>query len=237
VIVGFTIEGGERDVLVRAVGPSLAAFNVVSAMADPRLELFRGGTLVAANEDWGSTLAPTFAGVGAFALPIGSRDAALMQGLGGAHSLHTRGAGAGTVLVEVYDVGTGNRPRLVNLSARNRVGTGDDILIAGFTITGTGSKQLLIRAVGPGLAAFNVPALLVDPSLEVFTGTGARIGANDNWSADLIPSFTAVGAFGLPPGSRDAALLATLPVGSYTVQVRGVNGTSGEAIVEIYEMP
>jgi hypothetical protein len=237
VIVGIAVEGGTRDVLVRAAGPALTAFGVSSVMVDPRLELFRGTTLVSANDDWPAALAPTFASAGAFALPAASRDAAFREGLNGAFSIHARGTGAGVVLVEAYDLGEGNTPRLINVSARNRVGTGDDILIAGFNIAGTGTQQLLIRAVGPGLAAFGVPGTLVDPRVEVYNSTGVKLTENDNWDAGLAATFGAVGAFALPAGSRDAALLITLPPGSYSVQVRGADGGTGEALVEVYEVP
>jgi len=237
VIVGFAVEGGARDVLVRAVGPSLIPFNVPNAMIDPRLEVYQGQALIAANDDWPAALAPGFASVGAFNLGVGSRDAALQQPLNGSYSIQAVGSGAGTVLVEAYDVGQGNTPRLVNISARNRVGTGDDVLIAGFTLSGTGTKVVLIRAVGPGLAVFNVPNPLADPRLELFASGGVRLDENDNWPAALAPTFTAVGAFGLTAGGRDSALVATLPTGSYTVQVRGADGGTGEALVEIYELP
>jgi hypothetical protein len=237
VIVGLAIEGGSRDVLVRAIGPSLAAFSVPGAMVDPQLELFRSSSLLVANDDWPANLAPTFASTGAFALAPGSRDAALRQSLNGAFSIQARGTGPGVVLVEAYDLGEASGSRLVNVSARNRVGTGDDILIAGFTVAGTGTKQVLIRAVGPGLVAFGVPGTLVDPRLDVFNSAGIRVAENDNWAAGLAPTFTAVGAFTLSSGSRDAAILATLPIGAYTVQVRGADNGTGDAIVEVYEVP
>lgn len=113
-------------------------------MIDPRIELFRGQTLVLANDDWPAGLAPAFASSGAFARSAGSRDAAFRQELDGAFSIQARGTGAGVVLIEAYDLGAGNTPRLVNISARNRVGTGDDILIAGFTITGTGTPMVAV---------------------------------------------------------------------------------------------
>jgi hypothetical protein len=205
-------------------------------MLDPRIELFRGQTLVLANDDWSASLAPVFASSGAFAFTSGSRDAAFRLGLDGAFSIQARGTAAGVVLVEAYDLGEGNIPRLVNVSARNRVGTGDDILIAGFTITGTGTKQLLIRGVGPGLAQFGVPDILLDPRLDVFDSAGVRVAENDNWALSLANSFTAVSAFNVTAGSRDAALVTSLPPGSYTAQVRGADGGSGEAIIEVYEV-
>jgi hypothetical protein len=130
--------------------------------------------------------------------------------------------------------------RLINLSTRAFVGTGANLAIPGFVISGTGSKRLLIRAVGPtlGAAPFNVPGAVADPQLTLFSGQ-TSIAANDNWggTAELTAAFGQVGAFALPAASRDAALLATLQPGSYTVQVGGVGGTSGVAIVEVYEVP
>lgn len=128
---------------------------------------------------------------------------------------------------------------MTNLSARNRVGTNDEILIAGFAITGTGSKRLLIRAAGPALTALGVTGVLVDPRLEVFrAGASTAFAQNDNWDASLAATFTSVGAFGFAPGSRDSALIATLESGTtYTVQVSGIASATGEALIEIYELP
>jgi len=140
------------------------------------------------------------------------------------------------VLVEAYDTGSTSSPRLVNMSARNLVGTGDDILIVGFNVGGAGTKRLLIRAIGPKLAGFGVSGFLTDPKLEVYRGD-TRISENDNWSSSLASTFGAVGAFGLDAGSRDAALLADLAPGGYTVWVRGADGGTGEALVELYEVP
>jgi hypothetical protein len=236
-IVGVFVEGGPRNILVRAAGPALAAFGLSTAMVDPRLELYNGTQLVFENNDWPANLAETFANVGAFVFPPNSRDAAFVQSIEGGRSIQVRGTAAGVVLVEAYDIGTGNTPRLLNVSARNRVGTGDDILIAGFNVAGTGTKQLLIRAVGPKLGAFGVTSVLNDPKLELYAANGAKLNENDNWSASLAPTFTSVGAFQLDTGSKDAALLTTLEPGTYTVQVRGADGGTGEGLIEIYEVP
>ena len=237
-IVGLSVGGGSRGVLVRAVGPTLGAFGVGGAMTDPRLELYNGQTRVFANDDWPQTLSSVFPTVGAFALGNGSKDAGFLQTVDGTRSIMAQGTGAGVVLVEAYDTGTPSAARLVNVSARNRVGTGDDILIAGFNISGTGGpKPLLIRAVGPGLAALGVPGTLADPKLEIFDGNGAKVVENDSWNASLAAVFSSVGAFALPAGSRDAALVVSLPPGSYTAQVSGVGGLTGDAIIEVYELP
>jgi hypothetical protein len=236
-IVGVVVNGGARNILVRAAGPALAGFGLTSAMNDPQLELYNGTAKIFENQDWPATLVSTFASVGAFSFSNGSRDAAFVQNIDGARSIWARGTGPGVVLVEAYDTGASTAARLVNVSARNRVGTGDDILIAGFNIAGTGTKRLLIRAVGPKLSTFGVTGFLVDPKLEIYSSAGSRLMEDDNWSPILAATFSAVGAFALDAGSRDAALLAILTPGSYTVQVRGADGGTGEALIEIYEVP
>jgi hypothetical protein len=239
-IVGFSVSGGSRSLVVRGVGPTLASFGLTGTMSDPRLELYNGSALVAENDNWGNSAALTaaFTSVGAFPLVEGSRDAALLQPIDGTRSLHLKGTAAGVALVELYDTGAGNSPRLTNVSARNQVGTGDNILIFGFFIDGTGTKNVLIRAVGPKLAELGVTGVLLDPRFEVFLADrAAAVASNDNWDAGLASTFTAVGAFPLTTGSRDAALVTALAPGSYTVQVSGVAGGTGEALVEIYEVP
>ncbi len=237
-IMGFAMQGGAKPVLLRAIGPGLAAFGVPGTMADPRLALFQGQTQLEANDNWGggAPLANTFASLGAFGLPAASLDAALLRSVEGSHTAQVTGTGAGSVLVEAYDAGAGFAPRLANVSARNRSGAGADILIAGVTIAGTGPKNVLIRAIGPTLASFGVAGTLADPKLEVYSGT-TKIAENDNWAANLADTFARVGAFPLAAGSRDAALVISLQPGSYTVQVPGADGGTGEALVELYELP
>jgi hypothetical protein len=238
-IVGFSLAGsGSKPLLVRGVGPTLAAFGVSGTMADPTLRLeVLNGALVAQNDNWDPVIAPIATGLGAFALNAGSRDAAISQLIAPGTYTAQLGGGSGVALVEVYDSVSPGGSRLVNLSARTRSGSGGDVLIAGFGIGGTGTKTLLIRGIGPGLAAFGVQGALADPQLTVFAGA-TLIVANDNWggTAALTAASAQVGAFALPSGSRDAALLVTLPPGSYTAQVAGVNNTTGIALVEVYEM-
>jgi hypothetical protein len=238
VTVGLVVGNGTKPILLRAAGPALTAFNLSTAMPDPRLELYQGAAKIAENNDWPASLAPTFTALGAFTFATASKDAALLQTLGGGYTVQTSGPTAGTVLVEAYDAGPVSQARLINVSARNRAGTGADTLIAGFTIAGTGTMRVLLRAVGPTLSAFNVTEPLADPKLELFDANSAKIDENDNWAAALSSTFAAVGAFTLPTGSKDAALLTTLTAGrSYTVQVTGATGGTGEALVEIYEVP
>jgi hypothetical protein len=250
-IVGVSIGGantsGTKDLLIRAIGPTLTAFGVGGALADPKLDLYSGQTVLVANDNWDAAATPVAvqSAVGAFALAAGSRDAALVRNAlaAGSYTVQITGVGGatGVALAELYDLAsarTGATPRLVNISARTQVGTGGDILIVGFNVGGTGTRRLLIRAVGPTLAAFGVTGTLADPKLDVFSGTTV-VAANDNWDAAVTPAAlqTAVGAFALTANSRDAVVVANLAPGSYTAQVSGVNATTGVALVELYELP
>lgn len=245
-IVGFNISGaGTKPMLLRGVGPTLAAFNVPGIVSDPQLRLFNeANTQINENDDWGGDAALAAAGtsVGAFALPAASRDAALFLPLAaGSYSVQLSAAGAtGVALVEGYDTEPGGgRARLTNVSVRSSVGTGANVLIVGFSTSGSAAKTLLIRGVGPTLASFGVGDVLSNPQLQLFNQAGTVIAENDDWGggSNLSSAFSTVAAFSLPANSRDAVLLVTLPPGSYTAQVSGASNTTGVALVEVYEMP
>ena len=236
-IVGAVIDGGNKNILLRAAGPALNQYGLVG-MADPKIDLYTTGILpLAVNDDWPSSLASTFQSVGAFAFAAGSRDAAMSLPVAGGFTVQARGSGPGTILVEAYDTAGGMLPRLVNLSGRCQVGVGANILIMGFAIRGTGSKQVLIRAIGPGIVGFGVQGALTDPTMKVIDGSGVVVAESDNWNATLGTTFAQVGAFPLSIGSKDAAILVSLNAGqSYTVHVSGVSDSTGEALVEVYEV-
>ncbi|WP_414663776.1 CAP domain-containing protein [Horticoccus sp. 23ND18S-11] len=239
-IVGFSVSGGNKPLLVRGIGPALTSFGVAGALSDPKLELYRETAQISANDNWLAADSPTFTGVGAFGLANGSKDAAMVVSVGpSSYTAQVSGANGGTgiALVELYDTAGDTSPaRLVNVSARSQVGTGSNILIAGFSVAGTGPKKLLIRAVGPSLEAFGVSGTLADPKLELY-GSAGKLVENDNWDPSVAGTFAQIGAFALTSGSRDAVLLVTLPPGNYTAQVSGVGGTTGVALVELYEIP
>ncbi len=238
--VGMYVSGGPRAILMRAAGPALAQLGVTPVVANPRLALFNAQSVpISANDDWEANLAANFASVAAFPFPVGSRDAALMQNVDGQVSVQVTASGAGTLLVEAYDLGlsSGNSPRLVNMSVLSRVGTGDGVLIVGFNLSGTGVKRLLIRAVGPSLVPLGVSGVLSDPRLEILNSNRVRVAINENWDGALAPTMASVGAFPLLAGSQDAALIVTLPVGSYSAITSGADGGSGTAIIEMYELP
>lgn len=129
----------------------------------------------------------------------------------------------------------GSTGKPVNFSARGMVGSGGDILIGGFVIGGSQTQQVAIRAVGPGLAEFDLPNALADPVLELYSGD-TKIAENDDWTEAAGERASSAGAFPLPAGSADAIIIANLAPGNYTAQVRGKNGATGVALVEVFEV-
>ena len=252
--VGLVVAGSSATagppVLVRAIGPSLAAFGVSGFLADPKLELYAGATKINENDNWGgdAQIISVASRVGAF--PLGgatSKDAALYQPslAAGAYTVVITGAGpaTGVVLAEIYDatpLGQSNpaAPRLINVSARTQIAAGGDPIIAGFVIGGETSKTLLIRASGPALAAFCISGALAYPSLRLYSGA-SLLRENDHWGAAAAANtaaFAQIGAFQFALGSSDAALVVTLPPGAYTAQVTG-GGNSGVTLLEVFDVP
>ncbi len=133
--------------------------------------------------------------------------------------------------------------RLGNISTRAFVQTGDNVMIGGFIVQGTGTKRVIIRAIGPELSQYGVPDPLQDPILELHDGTGALIATNDNWQTTIIGGIIThdqvqeIQDSGYAPGDgRESAIIADLPAGNYTAIVRGVNSTIGVALVEVYDL-
>lgn len=252
-VIGGAGTTGSKPLLVRAAGPALAQLGVSGALPDPRLDVFSGGVVAAANDDWGgnAALSAAFSRVGAFAYAAAnSKDAAVFNAAqpAGAYTVQVSGVGGatGSVIAELYDASaTGSvgvsTPRLVNVSVLKQIAAGT-VLTAGFVVGGGsgGSRTVLIRAIGPtlGAAPFNLEGAMADPKLDLYRGSTV-IAASDNWGGDpqLTAVGSAVGAFALGnPASRDAILLVTLEPGSYTAEVSGVGG-GGAALVEVYEVP
>lgn len=237
-IAGFAIRGGEKKIAVRAVGPSLAQFGVPGTLQDPMLELRdAAGNLLALNNNWQENAAQAQELTAAGFPLTDARESAIVATLAtGNYTAIVRGVGntTGNCLVESYDLSTSDLPKLVNLSTRGPVGTGDNVMIAGFVVTGPLPKRVIVRAAGPSLAAFGVPNLLQDPTLEIFSGQN-QIRANDDWQSTQAAEISASGF--APTDSRESAVVLTLQPGAYTAIVRGKNGTAGNAIVEVYELP
>jgi hypothetical protein len=250
-ISGFVIGGsGTETLLIRADGPSLSAFGVAGVLAKPSMSVFvGGGPVIASNTGWGTNANPAAvasaaSAVGAFALPANSADCALLTALpAGAYTVEVSGVGntTGVALAEVYEV-SASGTRLINISTRTGVGTGAGVLISGFVISGSGTEQFLARADGPALTQYGVAGVLAQPSLSVFDSANTVLASNTGWGtgsnpAQIAATATLVGAFPLPANSADSALLGSLPTGAYTVEISGVNGTTGIALAEVYEVP
>ena len=248
-IAGFVIAGEEsKPVLIRAVGPTLGAapFNVPGVLAAPRLELFRGAASLAVNSGIATDRAAIDAAgrqAGAFALGSAGTDAAILTTLApGNYTAQVSGTSgaAGIALIEVYDLSTtAAGQKMLNIATRASAGSGDNTLIAGFVVPAGASKRVLVRAVGPGLTLFGVTGVLAQPVLQLQSGA-TIVAQNTNWttSADrdaITAGSSQSGAFALSAG--DSALIATLAPGNYTVLVTGTGGTSGIALVEVYELP
>jgi len=264
-IVGFSIAGSKsKQVLLRAVGPGLAAFGVPGTLADPILTLKSApGTDLATNDNWeqqtattASNIAAITARVGAFALAPGSRDAVILTTLAPGNYtalVSSPNNSSGVIILEAYDTDSPLDPalKLANLASRGFVGTGADVIIAGFLVSGPGPKTFLVRAVGPTLlqAPFNLSGALRDPYLKIFRGD-TLLRELDDWDspasaqASLRAAAARVGAFALretrgtsPPTGLDAVMLITLPPGNYTAQMSGLDGGIGIGLIEVYEMP
>jgi hypothetical protein len=225
---------------------------VSSTVAAPKLDLYRVGTSapIATNTGWttsGNTAAITAAAVrsGAFALGATSADSVILTTLapGGYTAIMSSANNTpGVGLVEVYDLSTPLvGQKMIDISTRAAVGTGDNVLIAGVYAAGSVSKRVLIRAVGPGLAPY-LSGTLAQPQLALFRGTQATpVVQNAGWSVS--PDASAISAAsaqvaGLALTTGDAAMIVSLDPGvAYTAQVSGVNGSAGICLVEIYELP
>ncbi len=251
-IAGFVVGGTEpRNLLIRAIGDQLSEFGVAGVLRDTVISVYDAkAKLLATNDDWfrgteaeKEVLITAAREAGAFPQRDGARDGAVLLTLApGSYTAQVTGFfnTTGVALVEVYEVGRPGLGRLINLSSRAVVGTGADILIPGIVVSGAAPRRLLIRAVGPALSDFGVSGALGDPTMTVYRDATV-IAQNDNWSDQpdsgrIVTAMASVGAFGLKSGSRDAALLLDLVPGSYTVQVTGVGGSTGIALVEVYEV-
>ncbi len=233
-----------KKVLLRGLGPSLAVGGVKlpGRLIDPTLELHdASGAIVAANDNWRSDQEAEIAATGV--APTSDREAAIVADLPtGRYTVQVRGAagGKGLSLVEIFDLDPLDPPeaapssRLVNLSTRARVAPGDQVLIGGLIVRGDNGESVLVRAIGPDLAAEQVSGPLADPTLEVRDVSGTLVAANDDWRSDQEAAITETGL--APNDDRDAATLCDLIPGSYTAIVRGAGESSGIALVEIYDL-
>ena len=238
-IGGFIITGNDpKTVVLRALGPSLSSFGLSRAIRDPVLSLYDSSrTLIATNDNWRSD--PHNADIQKNGLaPPNALESATFQTLApGAYTVVVRGKDPtpGTGLVELYDLSPQSDSKLVNMSTRSSVGTGDDVLISGFIVGDVDSANVVVRALGPSLAASGVHGVLSDPTLTIYDSTGSAIASNDNWQDNV--NAIDIQRNGLaPPNPSESALVLHLPAGAYTAIVRGANGGTGVALAEVYTL-
>jgi cytochrome c peroxidase len=240
-IGGFIITGTvPKRVLIRALGPSLAQFGLANVLADPTITLNGpAGFVPIVNDNWKSSqqneilatgLAPANESESAIiATLVPGNYTAVLSGVNG---------GTGTGILEIYDLDFAADSRLANISTRAFVSTGDDIVIAGFTVgNATGVDNLIVRGLGPSLLSSSLNGILNDPKLEVRNANGATLATNDNWFqssqlADISESGLA------PTFSQEAAVSLILGPGAYTALLSGASAPftnpTGIGLVEVY---
>ena len=235
-IAGFVVEGTDpKKLLIRGLGPTLAHFNVTGVMQNPTLELHDGsGSLIATNDNWKDTQQAQITAT-QLAPPEDAEAAILATLRPGTYTAIQTGAGGGTGagLIEVYDVDPLAASRLINISTRGLVQGGNHVLIAGCSLAGgSGSNEIVIRALGPSLVPLGVNNALPDPVVTLYDSNANAITANDNWKDSQQSAIENTGL--QPPNDLDAAILATLPTGNYTAIVTDKNGSTGVGLVEVY---
>jgi hypothetical protein len=223
-------------------------------MADPTLELHdANGAPIALNNNWQTTI---IGGIitsnqvqdiqNSGHAPTDARESAIKADLPpGNYTAIVRGVNntTGVALVEAYDISPSLHSILSNISTRSRVETGDDVMIGGFIVQGTQPKNVIIRAIGRELSQYGIADFLANPTLELHNGNGALIASNDNWQLTMIGGIITHdqvqnirNSGHAPADASESAIIASLPPGNYTAIVRGVNNSTGVALVEVYDL-
>jgi hypothetical protein len=242
-IGGFIVSATDpKRVIVRAIGPSLSQV-VPDFLADPTLELHGpAGFQTLTNDNWkvrdgGGSQQAEIEATGL--APTNDLESALVQTLPANNSGYTaivagKNNTTGIGLVEAYDLDTTANSKLANISTRGFVETGNNVMIGGF-IVGNGVAKVIVRAIGPSLAASGVNGALPDPTLELHDATGALLAADDDWRTG--GQEAEIMATGIPPtDDHESAIVATLSPGPYTAIVAGKNNATGVGLVEVYNI-
>ena len=233
-IAGFVIDSQTgKHVRIQVRGPSLASNGVANPLADPKFSLVRmSDGKVLANVEGVETYNP-------YGLPLVSmpdaREPAIATYLNqGAYSVVVSGTGGGTgvALVEIYEETYPTGP-LINISTRGNVLQGDSVMIGGFVIDGIEPKTVVVRALGPSLAAYGVSGVLPNPALQlVRMSDSAVIAANEDWQTAANAAELQATSYA-PNNPLEPAILLKLAPGAYTAIVSGQDGGTGIAIVEV----
>jgi uncharacterized delta-60 repeat protein len=246
-IEGFIVQGpagSTKKIIVRAIGPSLTPFGIPDALANPTLEIHdasANNATVATNDDWRNTqvggliTSDQSAEIASSRVPPSNDlESAIIANLApGSYTAVVRGAGdtTGTGVVDAYDLSAASPARLANIATRGLIQPGDKLMIAGFIIQNA-PVRAVVRAIGPSLSAFGITNALPDTTLQLRDSSGAIVRENDDWQTDQKQELESTGL--QPTNDLEAALVATIPPGQYTAQVRGKPETTGIGVVQIY---
>jgi len=240
-IGGFIISGSApKHVLVRAIGPSLSQFGVPNPLADPVLELHGpAGFATVINNNWADDPAQAALIVASGLAPTSNLESAIDATLNpGAYTAVVAGnnSGVGVALIEVYDLSQAVLSKLGNISTRAFVSTGDNVVIAGFTLgNNSGLTRIVIRGIGPSLIVFGVANALPNPTLELRDNNGGLVLANNDWQSDPAQAAELTAAGLAPTNQLESGIAITLGPGQYTAILAGANNTTGVGVVEVYD--
>lgn len=242
VVIGGFIIGvqGKKKVILRGLGPSIRVDGkpVRGTLQNPVIELHKGdGSVVAANDNWKDTQQAEIRQSGL--APKDNRESAIAISLdSGSYTVVVSGKGqtSGIALVEAYDANESSAPKLLNLSTRGNVQTGDNVMIGGVIISGSDFARVIFRGLGPSLKVDGVPVpnRLADPTLDLRDENGSPLAFDDNWKDSQQEE---IRKSGLAPGEdQEAAIIGSYPPGSYTAILRGKNDTTGIGLIEAYKL-
>ena len=244
-IEGFIVQGpagSTKKILVRAIGPSLVPFGIADAVSDPTLGIFNSSNAqIASNDNWKTTQVGgiiTGDQVGEITAsnlqPSNDAESAIIANLApGSYTAVVRGAnnGTGTGVVDAFDLSSSSQAKLANVATRGLIQPGDKLMIGGFIVQ-NGSVKVVVRALGPSLAAFGITNALPDVTLQLRDQNGVIVRQNDDWMTDQKAEIEATGL--QPTNNLESALVQTIPPGQYTAQVRGKPEATGTGVVEVY---
>jgi kumamolisin len=253
-VTGGAATSGAQNLLIRGVGPSLAAYSISNFIPDPMLTVFNSSSVgVTSNDNWGtpssnvSIISAADTLTGAFPYTsTSSLDSALVASLSnGAYTVQiaTKNSATGYALAEVYDATSSGaysltNPRLINISCLQQISSGSS-LTAGFVIGGSTTEQVLIRVVGPTLGSFGIAGYIPDPKLVVYNSASSIVANNAGWGGNsaISAANSMTGAFQFSSNSsKDSAVIINLQPGSYTVQASSASGVAGVVLIEVYEV-
>jgi outer membrane protein assembly factor BamB len=240
-IGGFIIAGtGPKHVLLRAIGPSLTGSGVPNVLADPVLELHGPGAFTTVtNDNWRDDPAQEALIIASGIAPTNDFESAIDATLNpGSYTAIVSGKNntTGVGLVEVYDLSQALPAKLANISTRAFVGSGSDIVIAGFILGGnSGNDRIAVRGIGPSLTAQGVPDALADPVLELRNGNGTLLVSNNDWHDNPVQASELIAAGLAPENDLESGIATTLPPGTYTALLAGLDDGTGVGLVEVYD--